>query len=144
MINFIALDGKDHVLLIHEKNHPEPKLYKCPGGKNKGKEKPEETLLRELGEELGLKTCIKKMQKEKSYIFLEKYDLGSSTNPHVGYYFRCRITEEEYRQELFPDGTIEEVILVPAEREIVQNYPMVKSHQEAILYALEIQKKKPI
>ena len=65
------------ILLVQDKNKPEPRRWKLPGGKNKEKENPELTVVREINEEIGITVhqpldtnVIFKKHVEDSHVFI--------------------------------------------------------------------------
>ena len=47
-------EHEKHILLIQDKNKPEPRMWKLPGGKNESGEWPALVVVREISEEIGI------------------------------------------------------------------------------------------
>ncbi len=48
---------ENHILMVQDKNKPEPRKWKLPGGKNKSNEWPALVVVREISEEVGIVVC---------------------------------------------------------------------------------------
>lgn len=123
-----APNGK--ILLLSDNNKPAPHYWKLPGGKiDWGEDKtPEETLLREIREEIGVSPCLFSLHK----ICEVEKSKNSYSYPHKVLFFR--VSEDVEEEKIVKGGEIEKMDFFSRsqiERMIVSG-EILSAHAEAL------------
>ena len=81
----IVFNPRRQIVLVYDMGKPSPVMWKIPGGKKEGNESPQETAIRELLEETGIKVGV-----DDLYL-VEEVDKSSHRNPHTLFVFMAKV-----------------------------------------------------
>lgn len=117
----IAPEG---IPLVRDPGKPRPLFWKLAGGKGDGDETPEETAVREILEELGIKI------RQEDLVPVDKEDKGD----HIIYYYQVTIPNLIGLRERGDEG---EEVQVFAPQEVVRMRDFFLPHRDAVGQILE-------
>ena len=83
----VAFDSHGEIVLVYDMEKPAPVMWKIPGGKKEGNESPQETAIRELLEETGLKVDVNDLY------LIEEVDKSSHRHPHTLFVFVTKVKD---------------------------------------------------
>ena len=116
----------ERVFLLSDNNKPAPHYWKLPGGKVDWGETPEETLLREIKEEIGVFLCLLSLRK------IHEVEKNKNPHPHKVIFFR--VLEDVEKEKIAKGREIEKIDFFSRSQieKMIVNGEILSAHAEAL------------